>query len=1318
MFRRSLTYFAVLFALGFSTLPLSAATVEKTFMTNEVARKQIDLSMYKLVFSRANLPKNGDGNVGTTSWYDYANTTDFASGWSSAAFYLQTTNASTGKVEWVLAEAPNYSGTSLTQLGIPRQSNSADTVNLVVTGSNVYTSYSSANMPLFKNVTADADGVKSITEANLVLEFWGFNYSGDAQSSKKDQNGNDFSFSGATTSGFDWNDTPGTTGNHGSYQIHLYDSTTKTGQTLFGISRLYRTASTDTMDVGIGNSPQSDKLDWTMATNTAAWENRSLQILAIPNYAAGSFIFNASSGKPWEDAGAWFDATGTAATTTPTADSPVHVNAGTIQVSGTANAKSLALEQIAGVNVTSTGSLTVASGVTTDGTIASAGAVKISGNLIVGSKFTTGSLTLTGGTFTASNIYLGNTNGASATATISGDSTSVSGLSDFRVSNVDGASASLTVKGGSISSSCFNVGFRGTGTLTMEGGKIQTTSYFCIGNNAASANGIVNHSGGTIQSPWVPLGHNGKGTYNLSGTGLLKITSNGTMDAPGSTNNGLEIGDRVGSNVTFTMTGGSIESAGWVYVGRVGTGVLNQSAGSVTAAKGLSIGHLNYYTESTTQDTEAKTKTVTRVATKDQWGVGTYNLSGTGTLNLTSGTLYVGRYGMGTFTQKGGTLTLPGNMVLGEQVIASQKLITTGVGTTSAKTTTYNYNFLDRATGTYELSEGGKLDVSKGTLYVGNGGKGVLKQSGGSEITAKTILVAQQSIQIFKEGSTTETQSWQHAKGEYTISDAATKLTVTDYMNVGGAGDGTFTVNDGTVTVTNALKVGSGGWSQSSMTQKGGTITAGSFAVASANNSSVTFTMSGGKLESKGSIVVADQNASKGTLNLSNGTITAAGDFNFGNQSGSTGTLTMTGGTIKASNLKIGNAGTGTATVTNGTINLSGRLTVGESSSSVSSLTINKGTTITAGTIAIGNSGSATVTFNDGKITSSGWFLLGFNNQGVTNTMTQNGGTLDVGWFTMQWDQTGGSSVYNMNGGELISRGTSNGFVLSKNGDCTFNLNGGTVTAAQASTSNINWSGYALSVGTGVSSGKGTLNISGGTFNANGKTYIQKNSSVNFLTSTDAETNALGYGVLNVKGDLQQLGAITLTHIGAAPDWVEPVTILTVTGSGVPEITNNSPDVYQFFWDETAKKLVLQTSAGTANFSTGNVVELPEGTELTTGWFDLVYRSGTRSFDLQITTEATDSFMAALEAQLAEQYGTGASATKKDDGTVEITMDFNELPDVTRYEWNFTAPAFNGAAVTGIVTNYVPEPTTWLLLMLGVGIGVCKRRSLFNRITG
>ncbi len=852
----------------------SGAATYTNLMENKTAQSQIsDLSMYRLVFSKDNIPVNGNTSVGSASWYNYADTTGFASGWNGAIFYFQdTTNA--GATEWVLTDAPNYSGTNMYQLGISRKGNASDVVNRVITGSNVYTSYTTANMPLFAGVTPDANNVSSITGTNIILEFWPFNYDVAAQSSKLDQDGNAFPLSTAHTTGYDWNDTPSTGGDHGSWQIHLYDSATGTGQTLVGLSRLYREGSGETSNIVIGNSSSAGALDGTMVTNKITNENRSLQVLAIPNYVATDRIFNATaSGTDWNAAANWYDSTASTASTAPSAANDVFVNAGNVTVSGTSTGNILNVGQFGTVTVAGSGNLTLSGTKFIGGTTGTVnyvgGLFQSSGNVTMAADLQVtayGALRLSGGTLTTpnlivaigantsasfdinsgttvtssgsvqfayaansavtgtisdsniftKNIYFGNSGNATVemnNAVILGaNGAANSNVTDFHIS-VNASSTSTVVLNGAgtnIRATNFNVGYRGNGTLIMNNGSITCTSYYCIGNNNSAAMGTVHQYGGSVTTPWAPLGHNGKGVYNLYG-GTFHVTGTGAMDGETSTNGGLEVGDRVGSSVTFNQYGGTVSSAGYVYIGRVGTGTYNLVNGNLTANNGISIGHLKNSTNP----------------------------------------------GSGTFTMDDGTVTTGGNFIIG-----------------------------NNTNGTF-TQNGGKVTVSN-TVHVGN--------------------------------SSSSTSSYTMNGGTLSAKN----------MAVGNYGSGTFNLYNGTVATTEWFLVGfqngKGFATPNTANQYGGTMNLGWFTLGwDTANSDGTYNMYGGTLTTKGNgnpMVIAK--SGKGTFNLYNGNVTlaAATSSNQGSASGD----------YIGYALKLGYAGTGNVNIYAGDIAATGNVSIGATS--------------------------------------------------------------------------------------------------------------------------------------------------------------------------------------------------------------------------------------------------------------------------------------------------------------------------------------------------------------------------------------------------
>ena len=141
----------------------------------------------------------------------------------------------------------------------------------------------------------------------------------------------------------------------------------------------------------------------------------------------------------------------------------------------------------------------------------------------------------------------------------------------------------------------------------MSGGNLKT-NYQYVGYNAT---GIFDHSGGNNyffdSFTYLYLGYNSgaKGTYNLSGTGLLCATSEtigysgsgivnqtsgtNTIAYSSSGNNGLILGLNAGSKGTYNLIGeGQLNGNvfGNETIGSSGTGIFNQSAGINTLTAG------------------------------------------------------------------------------------------------------------------------------------------------------------------------------------------------------------------------------------------------------------------------------------------------------------------------------------------------------------------------------------------------------------------------------------------------------------------------------------------------------------------------------------------------------------------------------------------------------------------------------------------------------------------------------------------------------------------------------------------------------------
>ncbi len=305
-----------------------------------------------------------------------------------------------------------------------------------------------------------------------------------------------------------------------------------------------------------------------------------------------------------------------------------------------------------------------------------------SGNWLFGAKYGAGgtgsvtSVVKTGaGTLTINNNIQGtNTGGALVNpgnvfvkaGTVVVDTSGVVTTSNFNSIGQTGTDVgTLTLKGNGsfISGNDFNAGDIGSssGTLNVRDTaslSVGTAGGFIVGsaNGAGStASGTVNHSAGTVtvnrtnDGAFVIGGRNsatagGSGTYNLSGTGVLTNAGNAFIGGYGTG--------------TFSQTGGTFNTTGWLSIGRQtsGTGTYTISGGQLNqtgASAGIVVGELATGTL-TVSGSGAVTSPATGILR-----IGN-SVSGNGTVNLNGGSITTAKVdtvgGTSTFNFNGGTL--------------------------------------------------------------------------------------------------------------------------------------------------------------------------------------------------------------------------------------------------------------------------------------------------------------------------------------------------------------------------------------------------------------------------------------------------------------------------------------------------------------------------------------------------------------------------------------------------------------------------------------------------------------------------------------
>jgi fibronectin-binding autotransporter adhesin len=543
----------------------------------------------------------------------------------------------------------------------------------------------------------------------------------------------------------------------------------------------------------------------------------------------------------------------------------------------------------------------------------------------------TGTYNLNGGTINADQELIGL--GGTGTFTQTGGMNTVMDLLDVGFQSAQGT---YNLNGGSVIAGRIIVGdgtadnggyglfFGAGGTLNISADASLITGAMRVG---VLNTGIVNQSGGTMIADSLTLGEigtipNGSGYYNLTGTGQLTVNGDltigvagygkvtqGTIGDTDSTSNtvggNLILGafDNIHPNDPpqprageYILNTGTLSTNNTI-VGDLGVGIFTQKGGTHTVANSLVVGDrtmlLTVHNDDPNND---PSKTYTSGGPSE----GTYNLNnGTLTTNAT----IVGNYGIGTFTQIGGTHTIGDYLGLGSSI---------------------------GAVGTYNLS-GGELIKGPGEVKIGDEGLGYFNQSGNSVFRLASALYLGDNTYA-QDSMGNPTQGY----GKYTMT-GGTITGWTDSNNTtsfGGivlgewGGKGEFIQSGGTVHIDNltlarqANSIGNyelSGDSSVILTVEG-PVVVGQFGAGK-------FTQSGGVLSS-GSLTIGASvgfdgggysGVGIGTFAHSAGSNTVNGDLVIGQDAAATGTYNLSGtGILSTSNTFVGNNGIGEFNQTGG----------------------------------------------------------------------------------------------------------------------------------------------------------------------------------------------------------------------------------------------------------------------------------------------------------------------------------------------------------------------------------------------------------------
>ena len=531
------------------------------------------------------------------------------------------------------------------------------------------------------------------------------------------------------------------------------------------------------------------------------------------------------------------------------------------------------------------------------------------------------------------------------------------------------------------------------GSYTLTGGSLSVNQVLYLGN---AGSGVFSQSGGTnTVSGGLQIGFasTANGSYLLNGTGSLTVFGGENIGASGigsfnqsdgthQVSGGLSLAANAGSNGTYTLSNGLllINTTNEI-VGNSGAGVFNQSGGT------NDIGH----------GTPANL-----ILGLNAGSTGTYTLNGSGSVTVEAGgQVTIGAGGTGIFNQAGGTHSVAGNLVIGDQAGAtgtynlslgslsagSQEIIgVQGTGTFSQSGGTHsivNDLTLGGATGA-----AGTYNLSLGSLSVGNsetiglGGAGTFNQTGGAHSVTNSLTLGE----------------WTGSTGTYNLSQGS--LSVKQGEAIGLSGTGMFTQSGGTHSVAGL-----------------NTLALGELA-----GSSGAYQLSGGTLSVNQEFVGV---LGSGAITQSGGTnTTGQGGLYLGVSAGGAGQYTLSGNALLSASAElIGAAGSGTFVQTGGTNVVSSNLNLGATQGSAGTYNLSGGSLTDYGQFVVGGFG----------------FTNNVPNPGGTGVLIVSGTGVLTALETIAVANTPGSSI-NLEGGTI------NAPAIYTGGDPSrFNWTGGTL---------------------------------------------------------------------------------------------------------------------------------------------------------------------------------------------------------------------------------------------------------------------------------
>jgi len=493
------------------------------------------------------------------------------------------------------------------------------------------------------------------------------------------------------------------------------------------------------------------------------------------------------------------------------------------------------------------------------------GSLTASGRVSVG-VYGSATVTQTGGSVTAgTDAFVGHATNAVGTYILQDGL--LKAHSKLSVGYNNNSTGVFIQNGGSVDTgSHIGIGYKGSGSgsYILNDGVIETNAVgvIVVGWETANNTGYFEINGGTISAKEIRFGQQGAGTVLMT-DGYVTLTD---QVRGGYAANGVG---------TFTMTGGTIITAGQSLMARDNSGRMVQSGGSF--AVGTNLIMANYASADGTYRMEGGELTVGSALMVANWS------------GSDSG------HGHGVFELVGGTVTIGGNIRYGREDFT----LDVQGGVLTAARFNIGEDGADGANRVFEQTAG---DITIGTLHVGQS----TSNTGGTyDLQAGTLDVDKIALGIL--GDTTANGTFIYSGGDLTVGTVnAAHNSLLDASGVASA----WSIADLNVEGTALIDLGT-----NAVTVEAGTLTDGTIRTSGLTVSSGVFTQTGGSIELTASSVT-----------VASGSTYALGD------AGSTGAITEDAAganlTVNAGGVLVGwadKAGTGGVVMT-GTLTNNGRV--------------------------------------------------------------------------------------------------------------------------------------------------------------------------------------------------------------------------------------------------------------------------------------------------------------------------------------------------------------------------------------------------------